>query len=140
MASNASAVDQPVFVLEPEEHYYIVKGKAVTVTCKALHALQMTFNCAGHLMRSKHQVDMYLREPNTPAGAPEVRSLQSSINIEKEDVDRHTGEAEGEDGYECECHAWSSSPDKFTVSRRGLIQLSSECTFTSSFKCLYIKC
>ena len=113
---------EPVFVIEPDEHYYIIKNKPITVTCKALYAVQVTFSCAGQWIRAKHQINTEIVDPQS-----QVRSLQSSINIDKEEVETY----EGQDGYGCECHAFNSPPDlgqppKTAVSRRGLIQVSCE--------------
>lgn len=67
-----------------------------------------------------------LVETGVLPGVPSVRSLQSSINVEKEDVERHEGEGRVSGGYECQCHAWSSTPDKTAVSRKALVEVACE--------------
>lgn len=132
-ADNVTDVQQPVFVTEPDEHYYIIKGKAIVITCKAINALQLTFTCGGHVVRPRHQVNEEVEEPGEEEGLPWTRSLQSSISIEKEDVEQH----EGVDGYTCQCHAWSSVPDKSAVSRSGLVQVACKC-FLLLIQCVVI--
>ena len=106
----------PTFLQEPETNYYIVKNKPVTLTCKATHAQQLYFKCAGinWLEPSQHTV-VELTDPrtNTPY-------LQSSIDVARHEVDQYFGD------YWCECHAWGfpnqSEPHK-AKSRRGLVEV-----------------
>lgn len=108
----------PIFVQQPEEHYYVVKNKPVTITCKATQAAQIIFKCAGQWVRAKHHVNLELIDPVTG-----VKYLQTSIDVMREEVEEYFGA----DGYWCECHAWNhvggtSQPDS-EKSRRGLVQI-----------------
>ncbi|ELU09597.1 hypothetical protein CAPTEDRAFT_229365 [Capitella teleta] len=115
-----SADGAPVFALQPDQSYYIVRNKPVTVTCSAAPADQINFKCAGQWVRPQHQVNVDIVDPETG-----IKYLQTSIDVTREEVEEYFGS----DGYWCECHAWVSQPNenqpRNTKSRRGLIHVAS---------------
>ena len=114
--------DAPVFIREPLNEYFIVKGKPVTVTCQAAPAAQIGFKCASQWVNPDYQTNEEVVEPETGA-----RTLVSSIEVSKEDVEGLSfGGIERE--YWCECFAWSARPDTVqgTQSRRGVVKIASK--------------
>lgn len=108
----------PRFEQEPDEHYYIVKNKPVTITCRASPAVQINFKCADQWVRPKHHVNVDYVNPETGE-----KSLQTSIDVTREEVE----ESFGAEGYWCECHAWNSIPGisqpRSARSHRGIVQV-----------------
>ncbi len=51
----------PVFLQQPDDFYYIVKNRPVTLTCRASPAVQINFKCAGQWVRPKHHVNVELQ-------------------------------------------------------------------------------
>ena len=120
---DANSGGNPVFLQEPDLEYYIVKGKAVTVTCQAAPAVQISFKCAEQWIRPKYQTNEEVTHPETG-----VRYLESSIEVEKEEVEEV--EEAGEANYWCECHAWNNVPNsgapQSALSRRGVVRVASK--------------
>ena len=54
----------PLFLQQPDDFYYIVKNRPVTLTCKASPAVQINFKCAGQWVRPKHHVNVELQVRN----------------------------------------------------------------------------
>ena len=111
-----------MFIREPLNEYFIVKGKPVTVTCQAAPAAQIGFKCASQWVNPDYQTNEEVVEPETGA-----RTLVSSIEVSKEDVEGLSfGGIERE--YWCECFAWSARPDTVqgTQSRRGVVKIASK--------------
>ncbi|XP_064636504.1 netrin receptor UNC5C-like isoform X2 [Lineus longissimus] len=98
--SGPPVVGLPVFVQEPEDSYYIVKNKPVTVICKAAPAIQINFKCASQWMRPEHVVTMEVVDPQT-----NMKYLQASVDISRPDVEEYFGL----EGYWCECTAWNNA-------------------------------
>ena len=111
----------PVFSLEPDESYYIVKNKPLVIACKAAPAIQINFKCAGKWVRPKSHSNVEVVDPTS-----QVKQLQTSIEIVKEEVDEYSGN----DGYWCECHAWNNLPTtnqpRSAKSRKTIIQSACE--------------
>ncbi len=120
---------EPRFVEEPDEHYYVIKGRPVRMTCGAVHAVQLTFNCAGQWVRATHHVT-----------SNDGMLLRASIDVTRQDVDTHDLELQqgvqlrdteaGETGDDlwCQCHAWpqlalSSLPPQSIPSRRAYVHV-----------------
>lgn len=123
VCSNITAV---VFVKEPDQIYYIIKTKPVTITCKAIGALQMNFKCVGQWIEPVDHVTTEGQDSST-----QQRFIETSIDVLRSEVEEYFGH----DGYWCECHAWTEMPNQNaqrpynTVrSRRGVIKVACECT------------
>ena len=91
----------PVFVVEPDPVYYVVKGRPVTLTCRAAPAIQISVKCGGQWISPTRQVNDDIVDPSTG-----VTYLQTSVDIDKDQVDDQLSE----DDYQCECHAWNNVP------------------------------
>jgi len=106
----------PHFIEQPAEDLFIVKGRPVTITCRAAPAVQINIKCAGKWVHPKEHVNIEGVDENG------VNYIQSTIEVTKEEVDNYYGL----DGYWCECHAWNNMPDYSTprevISARGHIQ------------------
>ena len=89
-----------MFLLEPDEVYYVVKGKPVTITCRAAPAVRIYVKCVGQWIDPGQHTIAEQVDPTTG-----VRYVQTSVDVTKEEVDEHFGV----DGYECECQAWNSA-------------------------------
>lgn len=120
MALSSPASDEegtgvlPVFVKEPDEEYYIVRGRSVELSCKATNAVQMLFKCVGHWVVHGNEE---LVDPHTG-----VNYLQNTIHVEWAEVEDYFGD------YWCECHAFNTdapnqNEPKEAVSRRGYIRI-----------------
>jgi len=48
--------EAPVFVVEPDEVYYVVKGRPVTLRCRATPAVQISVKCGGQWISPTRQV------------------------------------------------------------------------------------
>jgi hypothetical protein len=101
----------PVFEVEPAEQYYIVKNRPLTITCVAWPAVQINFKCSGQWVRPQSHSNVDHIDPQTGR-----HQLQTSIEVNKDDVDEQTSPGAGvsggtQEGYWCECHAWNSRPD-----------------------------
>lgn len=116
---NVSTAPPPqlVFTREPNELYYVIKGRPVTVTCAASSAAQIFIKCAGKWIQPAKHINSEILDPVTHA-----RCLQTSVEVIKEEMEEQIGS----DGFWCECHAISSHPglspqQKTFKSRRGQI-------------------
>jgi len=49
--------EAPVFAVEPEPVYYVVKGRPVTLTCRAAPAIQISVKCGGQWISPTQQVN-----------------------------------------------------------------------------------
>lgn len=134
--TQSPANQEPRFVEEPEEHYYVIKGRPVTMTCGAVYAVQLTFNCAGQWVRATHHVT-----------STNGSLLRASIDVTRQDIDTHDLERglelesrdslpiselsereedeEAREDFWCQCHAWPqlhtpqpALPPQSTASRR----------------------
>ena len=107
----------PIFLQEPEPNYYIVKGKPVTITCRASPAVVINFKCRGMWYSAKNQVNEERIDPVTGK-----KYFQSSIEVPQDVVVEYFGS----DGYNCECHAINMLPGSnerlSAVSRKGLVE------------------
>jgi len=92
----------PVFVVEPDPVYYVVKGRPMTLRCRAAPAIQISIKCGGQWISPTQQVNEDVVEPTTG-----LSSLQTSVDITKEQVEEHFGDED----YQCECHAWNNVPN-----------------------------
>ena len=125
--------DRPIFLLEPRANYYIVKNKAVTITCQARQAVQLHFRCAGHWMRPEQVVTEELVD-----NSGKTTYLQTSLEVTRTEVEDYLGL----DGYSCECHALNAhhngnKPLK-VISRSGLVQVA--CEYAYVYNITYIMC
>jgi hypothetical protein len=116
----------PVFVIEPEDVYYVIRGgRPVTLICGAWPAIQISVQCAGQWIDPSRQVTAVTVDPRTGS-----RYLRTSVELSKDEIDQLTasqnsgglqaapggaagsaGAPPGGDGdYQCECHAWNNVP------------------------------
>ena len=130
-SQRSSHPQAPVFVVEPDDVYYVVKGRPVTLRCRAAPAIQISVKCGGQWISPTQQVNEDIVDPSTG-----VSYLQTSVDISKEQVD----EQFGEEDYQCECHAWNNVPDLqplLTRSRKATLHVACEyrnCVYV----CIYI--
>jgi len=54
--SSQSHPDAPVFVIQLDPVYYVVKGRPVTLTCRAAPAIQISVKCGGQWISPADQV------------------------------------------------------------------------------------
>ena len=108
--------DSPIFVQEPEDSYYVIKNKPVTITCKAINTARIKFKCADEWtepMTRKNIVDT-----NTNR-----KILAVTIDVVKDDVEEYFGGSV----YWCECYAYktlSGKDEAFDIkSKKGEIEL-----------------
>lgn len=85
----------PIFIKEPM-NTFVVKNKAATLHCRAVHALTLRFKCNGPAGETS-SVDLV--DPMTG-----VRIVDASLNVTRDNVEEYFGK----DKYKCECIAWSS--------------------------------
>ena len=106
----------PIFLQEPEPNYYIVKGKPVTIMCRASPAVVINIKCRGVWYASKNHVNEERIDPTTGK-----KYLQTSIEVTQAAVEEYFGE----EGYNCECQAINMLPGTgrlTAVSRKGLVE------------------
>ena len=101
-SSSQSHPQAPVFVVEPDPVYYVIKGRPVTLRCRATPAIQISVKCGGQWISPTQQVNENIVDPTTG-----IRYLQTSVEISKEQID----EQFSEEDYQCECHAWNNVPN-----------------------------
>lgn len=94
--NTTETLNRPEFVQEPDEFYYAVKGKPVTITCRALNAVQIFIKCAGQWIEPSQHRSQEIIDP-----VSDVHYLETNADIIKEEVEEHLGS----EGYFCECHA-----------------------------------
>lgn len=117
-----------MFTQEPESDYYVLKTRPVSISCKVIKAVQVSFYCVGRWVQPEHHVNV--EEEDRVTG---VHYLQTSIEVSQVDVQEY----EGREGYWCECHAWNSpghSPGntdhagpRLTKSRRTAVHAACKC-------------
>ncbi|KAJ8318873.1 hypothetical protein KUTeg_003964 [Tegillarca granosa] len=113
---NSNAFDKPFFTKEPEDYYYIVKNKPITVTCEAVRADEILIKCSDvyvtDITRTEVHVDRLTK----------VKTITASVDVTKDDLEEYFGS----DTYWCECDAIAnvhgSKSQLRTVSKRGLVQ------------------
>ena len=122
--NDADTEGLPVFLQQPDPDAYIVKGKPVTVTCKARFAVQINFKCAGQWIRPERYTIITHEDPAT-----KETYLQTSVDVTKNQVEEYFES----NSYWCECTAWNNllGPDgsqirKHVKSTRGNIHLACE--------------
>ena len=91
----------PVFVQEPDEVYYVIKGKSARITCKAGPVVQVVIKCAGQWIAPNRHTSTETIDPVTG-----IRYLENSIEVTKEEVE--ADDFGSPDGYFCECNAVNS--------------------------------
>jgi len=119
-SQQAPHPETPVFVVEPDEVYYVVKGRPVTLRCRATPAIQISVKCAGQWISPTQQVNENIEDPTTG-----VRYLQTSVEISKEQLE----EQFSEEDYQCECNAWNNVPNfkpLMTRSRKATVHVACE--------------
>jgi len=52
----ARPLEAPVFVVQPDDVYYVAKGRPVTFTCRAAPAIQISVKCGGQWISPTRQV------------------------------------------------------------------------------------
>lgn len=118
--SSQTHPQAPVFVVEPDPVYYVVKGRPVTLRCRATPAVQIIVKCGGEWIDPAQQVNENIVDPTSG-----IRYLQTSVEISKEQVD----EQFAEEDYQCECNAWNNVPDfkpLLTRSRKATLHVACE--------------
>ena len=101
-SSGSAHPAAPVFVVQPDPTYYVVKSRAVTLRCGARPAVQISVQCAGQWISPARQVNREVVDPATGA-----RYLETRVDVGKEQVE---AAARGQD-FRCECHAWNNVPN-----------------------------
>lgn len=116
----------PKFLEEPENLYYIVKGKPVTITCRAAPAFQIHFRCVGQWVRPEHVILLEKSDPDTGQ-----LYLETSLDVTKEEVEEYYQSYDAPDDYWCECLAMNRGPNQPTpitvTSKKGIIQVACKC-------------
>jgi len=110
-----SRASVPVFLVDLEPVYYVVRGQLVTLTCGASPAVQIGVQCAGHWLEPNLHVSEEATDPESG-----LEYLRTSVNVSNEDVERllpaagaDTDDVSDDERKEsiCECHAWNSVPE-----------------------------
>lgn len=112
-SSATSPTGVPVFLVDLEPIYYVVRGRSVTLTCGASSAIQIGVQCAGHWLEPNRHITEKVRDPQSG-----LEYLRTRVNVSKEDVERllpvttDTDDVSDDERKEsiCECHAWNSVP------------------------------
>ena len=82
----------PIFIQEPNDHYYIVKNQPINITCKAIFAVRIGYRCAG-----QWQLHERMRVEVDPKSG--VKVLTSTLEVTREEVKEYYG---GNDFW-CKC-------------------------------------
>jgi len=117
-STTTSPAGVPVFLVDLDPVYYVVRGRSVTLTCGASPAVQIGVQCAGHWLEPNRHVSDEARDPQSG-----LEYVRTSVNVSKEDVERllpagssaaatDTDDVSDDERKEsiCECHAWNSVP------------------------------
>ena len=108
----------PVFVKEPKDRYFVVKGYPSILECLAQGAVHISFKCAGSWIKQRDHTNNFFIDPIT-----QKETLHSSIYVSREDVEDYYGS----DGFWCECYASdhkSETPGANIVkSQKGFVEL-----------------
>lgn len=110
----------------------MVKGKPVTITCRASFAVQIFLQCAGQWVEPARHTNTQIPDPNS-----QTHQLQTSVEILKEEVEEYFGD----DGYWCECHAINSqtgSQPKTAKSRKGQILVACKLSYVTIYHYIVI--
>ena len=106
----------PIFIQEPNDHYYIVKNQPINITCKAIFAVRIGYRCAG-----QWQLHERMRVEVDPKSG--VKVLTSTLEVTREEVKEYYG---GNDFW-CECHAHTSpkiaQEEGQVVSTKGMVEV-----------------
>lgn len=106
----------PVFIQEPDDHYYIVKTQPITITCKAIFAVRIGYRCAG-----QWQLHERKREEVDPKSG--VKVVISTLEVTREEVKEYYG---GNDFW-CECHAYTNAKmlqeEGQVISSKGIVEV-----------------
>lgn len=142
-------VGLPVFVVEPEDVYHVVRGGGpVVLTCGAWPAIQITVQCAGKWIDPSRQVTGEMVDSRSG-----TRYLGTSVELSKNEVDQLTASQNsgglaaaasgsvgggsplgGDTDYQCECHAWNNVPT-FQSARSKKISVRLACQYNhNSYK------
>ena len=110
---DASPAGVPVFHVDLDPVYYVVRGRTVTLTCGASPAVHIGVQCAGQWLEPNRHVSEQTIDPQSG-----LEYLRTSVNVSKEDMERllpaatDTDDVSDDERKEstCECHAWNSVP------------------------------
>jgi len=112
-STTSSPAGVPVFLVDLDPVYYVVRGRSVTLTCGASPAVQIGVQCGGHWLEPNRHVSEETRDPQSG-----LEYLRTSVNVSKDDLERllpattDTDDVSDDERKEsvCECHAWNSVP------------------------------
>ena len=133
-STTASPAGVPLFLVDLDPVYYVVRGRSVTLTCAAGPAVQIGVQCAGQWLEPSRHVSEQTTDPRSG-----LEYLRTSVNVSKEDVERLLPGAVATDADDvsdderkesiCECHAWNSVPALQTArGRKARLRLACQCT------------
>lgn len=125
MLSNGDS-RTPIFIQEPNDHYYIVKNQPINITCKAIFAVRIGYRCAG-----QWQLHERMRVEVDPKSG--VKVLTSTLEVTREEVKEYYG---GNDFW-CECHAHTSpkiaQEEGQVVSTKGMVEVACKFIFIEGY-------
>lgn len=84
----------PIFLEEPQ-NTYVMRSRTAALTCKAAHALELSFKCSGNVQPIITNHDAHVN-PHTG-----IRFLEVTTEISKNLVEEYFGKGP----FQCECHA-----------------------------------
>lgn len=93
--------NSPPIILEDPQDAYVIKNKPATLSCRAAHALKVTFKCNGGPPAPESQTETSFVDPMTG-----VRVVEVQMEVERSMVEGVEGFDDS--GYGCHCVAWSS--------------------------------
>ncbi|CAG2221159.1 UNC5 [Mytilus edulis] len=116
LLSNAGDSRTPVFIEEPEDHYYIVKNLPITIECRAINVVRIGYRCAG-------QFQLHERKREEVDEKSGVKVVISTLEVTRDEVKEYYGSND----FWCECHGYST-PKVFEeegdiVSSRGIVEV-----------------
>jgi hypothetical protein len=94
---EGSDANLPTFIMEPQ-NTYVMRNRPAVLTCKAEHALQLSFKCSGSSSPPPSTFDSYV-DPHNGVTIQEV-----TATVTRELVDEYFGKGP----FKCECRAYSS--------------------------------